>query len=286
MRVLLLGATGFIGSGILRELLEAGHDVVALARSADAAGRLRRHGAQVLRGDLREPGKWAAAVCEVDAVIHAAATFTEDMGEVDRNVVHALTEHAMSAGGRTRFIYTGGVWLYGETGDVTATEETPLRPIAAFEWMVRNAADALAAPCFEASIVHPGICYVRDGGAFSRLLPQNGRIVVWGSLETRWPLVHRDDLAQAYRLVLEQGAAGASYNVCAEEGVRVGDIVTAIAGRLAIRTPPAISPVEDVMREHGTWAVGPTLDQRMSSRRIRETLHWEPRHTDAVAEMS
>ena len=97
MRVLLLGATGFIGSGILRELLAAGHGVLALARSGSAAERLRRHGAEVVRGDLREPGHWAAAVRDVDAVIHAAATFSEDMGEVDRIVVRVLTEHAMDA---------------------------------------------------------------------------------------------------------------------------------------------------------------------------------------------
>ncbi|WP_405237009.1 NAD-dependent epimerase/dehydratase family protein [Lentisalinibacter orientalis] len=286
MRVLLLGATGFIGSAILREFLAAGHGVVALARTASAAERPGRAGAEVVRGDLREPERWAAIVRDVDAVIHAAATFTADMGEVDRAAVRSLIENAMGADRRIRFIYTGGVWLYGETGDSIATEETPFAPIAAFDWMVRNSAEVLSAPCFEANVVHPGICYVRDGGAFSRLLPERGRIVVWGSLQTRWPLVHRDDLARAYRLVLEHGAAGASYNVCAEEGVQVGDVVAAIAKRHAIRTPPLERPLEQVVKEHGAWAVGPTLDQRMSSRRIRETLGWMPAHTDAVAEMS
>lgn len=90
MRVLLLGATGFIGSAIIPELLEYGHSIIALARSDTADQQLASIGVNVVRGDLREPEKWSKYIHEVDAVIHVAATFTDDMGDVDRKVIEEL----------------------------------------------------------------------------------------------------------------------------------------------------------------------------------------------------
>jgi len=106
MRVLLLGATGSIGRPVLRELIENGHSVLALARSETAEGTLRREAADVLRGDLREPAPWTPAVREVDAIIHTAATFTDDMAKVDRGVMDALiAEAAASTAGGWRNIW-------------------------------------------------------------------------------------------------------------------------------------------------------------------------------------
>lgn len=283
MRVLLLGATGSIGGAVLPELLRAGHAVLALARSDAAELQLKTAGAEVVRGDLRHPTEWSASIHRVDAVIQVAATFTSDMGEIDRRVVEELIAQGRTAGRTIRFLYTGGTWLYGETGDAVASEDTPFNPIASFTWMVRNGKTILNAPCFSANIIHPGMCYVRDGGVFSRFMPKDGRIEVWGSLDTRWPLVHRDDLASAYRLVLENGPSGETYNVCAEQGVRVGDVVATMAKRFQVRSAPVVRSLADITAEHGDWAVGPTLDQQMSSRKIRDSLGWKPRHSDACA---
>ena len=86
MKILMLGGTGFVGGAVLSELCRAGHHVLALSRSEEADHRLKGAGAEVLRGDLRHPAQWAGSVQEVDAVVHAAATFTQDMGEVDSGV--------------------------------------------------------------------------------------------------------------------------------------------------------------------------------------------------------
>lgn len=286
MRILVLGGTGFVGGAVLSELYRSGHHVLALARSEEAEHRLTGAGAEVLRGDLRHPRQWAGAVREVDAVVHAAATFTRDMGEVDRGVIRALMNACQRSPHRVRFVYTGGVWLYGATGDSIATEETPFNPIPGFEWMVDNGAAVLNASCFAANVVHPGMSYVRDGGAFSRFASPDHPIEVWGSPDTRWPVVHREDLAHAYRLVLERAPAGESYNVSAEVGVRVGDLVAAAARRHGLRADPVVRTAADVVTEHGQPALGPTLDQQMSSQKISEQLGWTPSHTDAVAEMS
>ncbi len=93
------------------------------------ARQLAEREGDVLRGDIREPDAWAAAVRNVEGVIHAACTFTEDMGEVDRYLVEALIAEASKAARKIRFVYTGGAWLYGATGDWVATEETPLNDL-------------------------------------------------------------------------------------------------------------------------------------------------------------
>lgn len=286
MKILMLGGTGFVGGAVLSELCRAGHGVLALARSEEAGRRLKGAGAEVLRGNLRSPDQWAAAVQEVDAVVHAAATFTKDMGEVDSGVIRALMEECERTRRQVRFIYTGGVWLYGATGDSIATEETPFNPIPGFEWMVDNGAAVFEAPCFIASVVHPGMSYVRDGGAFSRFASPDRPMEIWGSPDTRWPVVHQEDLARAYWLVLEQAPAGQSYNISAELGVRVGDLAAATARRHSIQADPVVKTVADVVAERGQLALGPTLDQQMSSQKISDQLGWRPIHVDAVAEMS
>jgi len=283
MRVFLLGATGTIGAPLLEELVGHGYRVTALARSEASAECVARAGAEVLRGDLRAPEAWAGAIREADAVVHAAATFTEDMGEVDRRLVDALITAGSGAARRQRFVYTGGCWQYGATGDHVATEETALDPIPAFAWMIENARRLADADVFDLLGVHPAMVYVRDGGTFTRMTNEAreaGRVTVWGSAETRWPLVHGRDLARAYRLVLEQGRPGREYNVAAEEGVPVGRIAATIGARFGVTAPPRVRPAPEVVAAEGDWALGPMLDQQMSAERIRRELGWQPAFTD------
>ncbi|PMJ96388.1 NAD-dependent epimerase/dehydratase family protein [Vibrio sp. 10N.261.55.A7] len=282
MRILLLGATGTIGSAILNELLQHGHSVLALARSDSAAQQVIDKGAEVVMGDLKAPKQWSTSLQTVDAIIHAAATFCEDMAPIDRRVIDALIEQSHQLNRAIHFIYTGGVWLYGETGDTPATERSELNPIATFDWMVPHSQRLLDAPNLKTCIIHPGIAYEQEGGALADFIPIDDRIQVWGSLDTRWPVVHLKDLASAYRLVLEQGKAGSAYNVCSEEGVRVGDIAQARTKKLNLPSEPIAVPKTDVLSEQGEWALGPMLDQCMSSEKIKNELGWRPQYTDIV----
>ncbi|WP_394693584.1 NAD-dependent epimerase/dehydratase family protein [Hyphobacterium sp.] len=129
MKVLVLGATGLIGTAVTKELLQTGHEVTGLCRTERSAAHLERLGATPLRGDLEDPAPWAGVVATIDGIIQTAATFEDDMGSVDWCVLAALMQAAETAGSRPRFIYTGGCWLYGETGDVVASEESPFNPL-------------------------------------------------------------------------------------------------------------------------------------------------------------
>lgn len=281
MKILVLGATGSIGTAVARELAAAGHDVLALCRSDESEARLTALGYSTLRGDLRAPKHWAGAVRSVDAVAHMATTFTDDMGAVDRAVIEALIQAAPPAGPKPRFLYTGGCWLYGATGDLVATEESAFNPIPAFTWMVENAATLAASGRFSTATLHPAMVYHRDGGVFTRFLDKaraGERIEVWGGPEVRWPLVHRDDLAVAYRLLLERPDLTGNFNASAQKGVRVGDIAAAIAAHAGSPRDITLRDRESLIAEHGDWAEGPTLDQQMGSDRLRQTCNWRPRH--------
>ncbi|MFD2178249.1 NAD-dependent epimerase/dehydratase family protein [Veronia pacifica] len=283
MKILLLGATGTIGSAVLSELLQHDHAVLALARSDISEQALRQTGAEVIRGDIVSPSHWSTHLCHVDAVVHVAATFCQDMGAIDRKLIDELVAQGNKLGRKIRFIYTGGVWLYGHTENQVVSENSPFNPISSFCWMIENSALITRAQCFDANIIHPGIVYDRDSGALSGFVPDKGQIEVWGSLETRWPVVHVNDLASTYRLILEKGCDGESYNVCGEQGVKVGDIADAYRKRFDLTTQPVVRPVEDVIAEHGDWALGATLDQLMSADKIKRELNWRAHHNDILS---
>ncbi len=288
MRILLLGGTGSIGTAVTRELVTAGHHILALSRSEASDRTLADLGAVVFRGDLREPQAWAHMVGSCEAVVHVAATFSDDMGEVDRRVVEALLSATEGSGAGRRFLYTGGCWLYGATGDEIATETRPFNPLPSFAWMLEHGAKLLEAPQFSTAILHPAMVYHEAGGVFARFVEQaraGQPIEIWGSPETRWPLIHRGDLATAYRLLLERPDLTGHFNAAAEEGVRVKEIAAAIAGHYGRPNEFPVLTVEGLIAEHGGWAEGPSLDQQMSAERLRGETGWRPEVEDFLTEI-
>lgn len=286
MRVFLLGGTGFIGRHILQRLIESGHQVIGLARSEASAERLKAAGATLLMGDLRTPGQWAGKLPPVDAVIHAAADFGDDMGEVETALLDALLPVLGAMPKRPRFVYTGGCWLFGGTGERVATEDSPFDPLPAFGWMVDNMNRVLSAPGVEGTVVHPAMVYCGEGGVFSSFMEairKGGAVDVIGSTDVVWPLVHAEDLADLYVLTMEKARPGSVYNGSSIEGMAVGDIVSVVAKHLGARQPElrVVSP-DDAANRLGEWARGYAISQRLSGAKARAELGWKPRHGSAA----
>ncbi len=282
MRVLILGATGSIGTAVAAEMAAHGHKVLALARSDASAAALSGLGYQILCGDLREPEIWASAVNEVDAVIHVAATFDDDMEAVDRRLVTALIA-AAKAPRPIRFVHTGGCWLYGATGDAVATEEAPFDPIPAFEWAIETASMLTASPAFSAAVIHPAMVYHRSGGVFEGFCEEaraGDPLGLWGPEATRWPLIHRDDLAVAYRLLAERPDLNGHFNASAEIGVPIGEIGQAICAAFGAAPAFIQRNMTAEVAALGDWAEGMFLDQQMDCPRLRRATAWRPRITD------
>lgn len=289
MRVFVLGATGSIGSAVTDELLAHGHTVCALARSDASRRALEAKSVEAIAGDIRDPDPWSGVVNDVDAIVHLAATFGDDMGTVDRRLLTAIIARAEQGARNIRLLYTGGCWLYGATGNKVATEQTEFDPIPAFAWMVENAQLAFAAKTLSTTLLHPAMVYERDGGVLSRFLNsarESGAVEMWESADTRWPVVHRKDVASAYRIALENTLPADTYNVAAEPCVRVGDIASAIHRRLGLTVPPVVRPVADAIAEHGAWAAGPALDQQMSGQRFMQDSGWSPAYPSILKEIA
>jgi nucleoside-diphosphate-sugar epimerase len=270
----------------VRELLRWGHEVTALARSADAARRISSTGAAALAGDIAAPDHWIDFVSTVDAVIHAAAAFSPDDEAIERRLLQILLPELPAR----RFIYTGGCWLFGASGETAATEESPFASLAAFAYMVPHSRLVLDAPGVHPVVIHPAMVYEPAGGVFSRFVEDASagrRIRVVGSENVRWPLVHSHDLAVLYRLALEHSAPRESYLGAAIEGLPVGRLARAFAKRFNLpdREPEAIG-ADTIAAELGEWARGYALDQRHSGDKARRLLGWQPRHLDPEREIA
>lgn len=290
MRVLVLGGTGVIGSAVVRELIARGHTILGLARSEASVAKLTACGAASISGDIAAPERWAGKLREFDAVIHAACDFDGDMAGIDDRLLNTLLPALATQGNRPRFVYTGGCWLFGSTGEAVATETTPFDPLPAFAWMVPNLKRVLAAPAIDGIVIHPAMVHADDGGVFQRFArdaaDRHAVRVVTGEA-VRWPLVHADDLASLYALALERAPAGSSYIGAANDGIAVGQIARAFAKRFGTRDQePEIVPVEAVAAELGEWARGYARDQRLSGGKARRELLWRPAHLDPIGEIS
>jgi nucleoside-diphosphate-sugar epimerase len=290
VRVFVLGGTGSIGSAVVRELVARRHDVVGLARSEPSAAKLRRHGAASLTGDIASPERWTGSLPRLDAVIHMACDFGSDMAAVDRRLLDALLPALAAQPEKPRFIYTGGCWLFGDTGGEVATEAMPFDPLPTFAWMVPHLHRVLAAPEVDGIVIHPAMVYDGADGVFRRFAREGierNAIRVVSSDAVRWPLVHCDDLATLYTLALERAAAGSSYIGAAIDAFPVGRIARAFARRFGTRMPePEIISADAIAAEMGEWTRGHALDQILSGAKARGELGWQPRHLDPEREIA
>ncbi|HLM67423.1 MAG TPA: NAD-dependent epimerase/dehydratase family protein, partial [Longimicrobium sp.] len=205
MRVFVTGATGYVGSAVVDALRAAGHDVVGLARSDEAARRLEAAGCTVLRGSLADTDVLARGARDADAAIHAGATGAADQAEVDTAAVHAMLD-ALAGSGKP-FVYTSGIWVLGPTGGAVADEDAPANAAAIVAWRAgieRTVADA-AARGIRSVVLRPGVVYGRGGGTpggFVASGRKKGVVRYVGDGAQRWPMVHVDDLAELYVLAL------------------------------------------------------------------------------------
>jgi nucleoside-diphosphate-sugar epimerase len=290
VRVFVLGGTGSIGSAVVRELVARKHKVFGLARSEASAAKLGEFGATALQGSIASPEPWTAELAGVDALIHAACDFSTEMATIENRLLDAVLPALASQPNKPRFIYTGGCWLFGATGDEVATEATPFRPLPAFAWMVPHRQRVLAAPGIDGVVIHPAMVYEPQGGVFHRFAREaiEGEAVrVVESEAVRWPLVHSEDLANLYALALERAPPGSSYIGAAIEGLPVGRIARAFARRFATRRDePLIVSTDTIAAELGEWARGYALDQRLSGDKARRDLGWQPKHLDPEAEIA
>ena len=252
--------------------------------------KLRAFGATAIAGDIAAPDRWVTRLPQLDAVVHAACDFSTDMAVIDARLLDVVLHSLASQPANPRFIYTGGCWLFGATGDDIATEQSPLRPLPAFAWMVPHLKRILEAAEVDGIVIHPAMAYAGAGGVFHRFgrdAMEGKAIRVVEGEEIRWPLVHSEDLATLYALALERAPSGSSYIGAGIDGLAVGRIARAFARRFRTsHQEPEIISADAIAAELGEWARGYALDQLLSGAKARRDLGWTPRHLDPESEIA
>jgi nucleoside-diphosphate-sugar epimerase len=287
MRIFVTGATGFIGSPVIQELINAGHQVLGLTRSDEGAKALAAAGAQAHRGDLTDLESLRAGAAMADGVIHLAfvhdfSKFKENC-EIDQRAIEAIG--SVLAGSRRPLLVTTGTAGITAPGQVS-TEDMDVPPDSPFPRVSEQA--ALALKGVNASVVRlPQVHDTVKQGLVTYTIAvarEKGVSAYVGEGRNRWSAVHVSDAARLYRLALEKNIAGAKYHAVAEEGVPMRDIAE-VLGRVLKLPVVSLSP-EKAAAHFGWLAMFAGLDIPSSSALTQKRLGWHPTGPGLIADLN
>jgi nucleoside-diphosphate-sugar epimerase len=290
MRVFVTGATGFIGSAVVKELIAAGHQVIGLCRSADKAPALAAAGAEVYRGSIADPDSLKEGAARSDGVIHLA--FNHDFTrfvqncEDDRPVIGAIG--SVLAGSHRPLIVTSGTGLANIVPGQPAKEDNTIVGSDAHPRAIsEEAAAAVAADGVNVSVVRlPQVHDTTRQGLISPVIAmyrEKGACAYVGDGLNRWPAAYVLDVARLYRLAIEKAEPNAKYHAVAEEGVSMRDIAEAIGRRLKL--PVKSLAHEEAQAFFGWIARFAGHDVPASSEQTRRKLGWAPTGPGLIADL-
>lgn len=289
MKVFVIGATGFVGTGVVQELLANGHQVLGLARSEESANKLIAAGAEAHRGDLNDFESLKSGAEASDAVIHLGFVHDfkrfEEMCKLDGQVIENIGEALL--GTEKPFLITSGTALFSKDGLTIETDRSvnPHPRIA-----TENAADAIAAKGVKVAIIRlsPSVHGKGDIIGFVptliRIAKEKGKSAVINGGDNFWPAVHKLDAAKLYRLALEKPfESGIRYHAVGEQGIPFKDIATLISKKLNV---PVVSLTNDESAEHFGWfAHFAKLNNLTSSEETKKTLGWNPQYPTLLEDL-
>lgn len=289
MKVFVTGATGFVGTAVVQELLANGHQVLGLGRSEESANKLIAAGAEAHRGDLNDFESLKSGAEVSDAVIHLGFVhdFTRfaEMCELDGKVIETIGEALL--GTEKPFLITSGTALFSKDGLTVETDRSvnPHPRIA-----TENAADAVSAKGVKVAVIRlsPSVHGKGDVIGFVptliRIAKEKGKSAVINDGNNFWPAVHKLDAAKLYRLALEKPfESGTRYHAVAEQGIPFKDIASFIAEKLQV---PVVSLNSDEATEHFGWfAHFAELNNLTSSEETKSALGWEPQHPSLMDDL-
>jgi nucleoside-diphosphate-sugar epimerase len=285
MRVALDGATGFIGSHVLTDLQEHGHEVVALVRDDAQADLVAARGATAAVVDLRDRSALANLLSSADGAIHTASPGDATSADLDSAVVDAVID-AFDGTGRP-YLQISGLWIYGNNSSIS--EDSPINAPAFVAWKEPIERRVLGAAGMRGVVIVSGTAYGDGGGGIPGLLlgsprDADGNLIMLGTGRQHWSTVHVADLADLFRRALEDAAARGRYVVADGLEPTVAELTEAAA--VATGAPGAVPGSDEEARARlgDYFAEVLLLDQSTPATRARTELGWRPSHPGLVEE--
>jgi nucleoside-diphosphate-sugar epimerase len=290
MRIFVTGATGFVGSAVVRELIGAGHRVLGLARSDSAAAAVAAAGAEVHQGTLEDPDSLRRGAAASDGVIHTAFIHNfaniAASAEIDKLAITALGDAL--AGSSRPLVVTSPIGLLASGRIGTEADAPDPNSVGAHRMASEQTALSLAARGVRVSVVRLAPSVHGDGDhafvpALIRIAREKKVSAYIGDGRNRWSAVHRLDAAHLFRLALEKGPAGSTFHGVAEEGVATREIAEIIGRKLSV---PVVSKSREEASEHFGWlARFFGSDISASSAQTQSELGWRPRQPGLIADL-
>jgi nucleoside-diphosphate-sugar epimerase len=283
MHVALTGATGFIGSHVLTELREHGHDVTALVRNDDQADVVAARGATPAVVDLYDRAAVVGLLRDADGAIHNASPGDATSANLDSAMADAATD--AFAGTGKPYLHISGIWVYGNNRSIT--EESPFNAPAMVSWRESIERSVLDAAGMRGIVIVAGAAYGDGGGGVPGLLlgsprDEAGSLIMVGTGEQHWPTIHAADLADVFRRALEDDSAVGYYVVGDGLNPSVAELTQAAA--VAVGAPGAVPGSDDEARSRlgDYFAEVLLLDQATDSAKAKTELGWSPSHPGLV----
>jgi nucleoside-diphosphate-sugar epimerase len=277
MKVALTGATGFIGSHILADLLEDGHEVTAIVSDDARAEVVAARGAKPAIADLYDQVAVAQVLRDVDGAIHTASPGDATSADLDSAVVDAVAD-AFGGTGKP-FLYISGAWVYGD--NTAITEESPFKAPAMVAWKEPIERRVLSVPGMRGIVIVASTAYGDGGGAIPGLIlgsprDEAGNLVILGTGRQHWSTVHVADLVDAFRRALEDDSAQGYYVIGNGLNPTLGELTEAAAVAVGASGAVPGSEAEARARLGEYFADVLLLDQGTASARARTELGWNP----------
>jgi len=279
MKVALTGATGFVGSHVLAELREHGHEVMAIVRDDAQAEVVAARGATPAVADLYDRPAVASLLSTVEGAIHTASPGDATSADLDTAVVDAVTT-AFTATGKP-YLQISGLWVYGSNSAIT--ESSSFNAPALVSWKQPIERRVLGANGIRSAVIVSGVAYGDGGGGIPGLLlgsprDQAGNLIMLGTGQQHWATVHAADLADAFRRVLEDDSARGYYVIGNGAAPTVAELTQAAAD--AAGAPGAVPGSDDEARARlgDYFAEVLLLDQGTDAAKARADLGWHPSH--------